>query len=251
MAGWLALFVGIGLSPALAATAQALAADPWKLPALLVALLLLPLVRREREATRGLRLGGLLWIALAVALEILLIGSGRMRWARLSLGLGGFGWLRASRLASRGSAALALFCVPPPSLLSHATSPVLEGCWRGLAAAVLPGIEPGSFPLALHHGDGGLVPVLVGAAAGLYAMRRLGRGGAWAALRGLALGGVTGLVGQALGVVGAAAAAALLGPSAARRLLDLTPALLVLSGIVLWVELRVAALPAPSAEGLG
>ena len=161
--------------------------------------------------------------------------------------------MRATRLASRGSAALALLSVPPPSFLSHATSPVLERCWRGMAAAVLPGIDPTSFPMALHHGDGGLVPALVGAAAGLYAVRRLGRLGTGAALRGLALGGVTGLVSQALGVAGAAAAAPLLGAGAARTLLDLTPALLVLSGIVLWVELRRAAQapPAPSAKGLG
>ncbi len=238
-AGPLALLVAFALSPVCVEIARHLIEEPWKAPVLVIPLALGWLVRdawaAEREvlpatAARARRTG-LLCIGLAVALELLAVGGGLPRWGRPALALAVFGWLRAGALIPTASAALASFLVPFPSVVSRAFGPSLVDGWRGLASAILPGVQRDAFPLELHHGDAGWAVAWAGAGLGAFAARRLGTGPA-AGLAAMALGSLAGFVCQAAGVLLAAAMSAPLGPTPSRALLTVAPSLLLLAVVL-------------------
>ncbi|MCP5055832.1 MAG: hypothetical protein GY937_03800 [bacterium] len=217
---WSGLFVLVALSPSLAETARHLVDEPWKSSALIVPLLLIALARAEGTPGGPLRRRALGWIVLAVGIELFAAGAGLLRWSRLSLGIAGFGWLRATSWTKPATAYLALLAVPLPSLASRLTSPALEQTWSRLAASVLPNVDSRSFPLRLHYGDGGVHLLVLGAALGAYAGLRheesMARCFGLAAIGGLAL-----LLLQPLAVLLAAGLAEIVGPGFARSFLDL------------------------------
>ncbi len=234
---WLGLLVAFALSPSLAETARHLGEEPWKSSALVVPLLLVALARVERQPGAPLRRGALAWIALAVAWELFAAGSGVLRWSRLSLGLAGYGWLRATSLTRPASAALAFLAVPIPSFASLLTSPFLEHTWARLASQVLPGVGPYRFPVDLHHGDGGVHLTVLGTALGLYAGLRFGQ----PPLRRLGLAGV-GALGlvllQPLAVTLAGGIGQMVGAEGGRRFLDFALPWAAGAAVLLSVERR-------------
>lgn len=244
---WLALLVSFALSPTLVETARHLAEEPWKLPAaLLVPLLLVPLVRAERAETTGLaplRGSGVAVMGLAVVLELLALAAGLPAWARLSLPLAAFGWLRAYSLLSLPSAALIFLALPPPTFASRVTSPWLEELWCRGAAALLPGVDAETFPVPIHPGDGGIAMLMLGAALGGWAARRFGRGGATVAIWACVGAGV-GLACQGPGFLVAGVVGARIAPEMARHFLDLGPGLGLATAVVVAVS-RQQPIPAP------
>ncbi|MBW2243286.1 MAG: hypothetical protein JRH01_14965 [Deltaproteobacteria bacterium] len=217
---WSGLFVAIALSPSLVETARHLMAEPWKSSALVVPLLLVALARAEGKPGGPLRRPALGWIVLAVGIELLAAGAGLLRWSRLSLGIAGFGWLRATSWTKPTSAYLAFLAVPLPSFASRLTSPMLERTWSRLAASVLPNVDARNFPLPLHYGDGGLHLLVLGAALGAYAGLRHAE--STARCFGLAaIGALALMLLQPLAVILAAGLAETVGPGFARGFLDL------------------------------
>ena len=169
------LLVGLalvfGLRAALFEWARHLAAEPATAYALVFPLLLLAAGRRV-PATPPDRGAGLLWIAAAMAIELVAVGGDVPRLGRLAIPLGVIGFLRFTGSAALAPAALAFFIVPVPHALA-ALAP-LEEVWRAFAEFLL---GPAGPALRLDAWDSGARLIALFAGLGWYADAR--KGGSW------------------------------------------------------------------------
>jgi hypothetical protein len=237
-------------SPVLSDLARHLAAEPWALYSLVFwALFLRELARRPAELRP--RPWGYALLALALALQLVMLRAGWPRIARPAVGLAALGLALALGHPRPSLALTALLAVPAPSSLVEAWSPGLEravahgASWAlgliGVAADVttVAGrallIRTAEGNMRLEPSDGGLPLAALLGGLGWYAGARLGL----PPTRLLAHGAAHALLAAPLQLAGAVAAiGACAGgaPRAARVLLTFGPALGALA--VVWVLAR-------------
>jgi hypothetical protein len=167
----LGIGLAVGLWPALAEWARHITAEPATAYALVFPLLLLA-AARATPPTPPQRLQGLGWLTAAAVVEVVAIGGGVDRAARLAIPLGIIGFLRFTGAAALAPAALALFIVPVPHTLA-ALAP-LEAVWRAFAEFLL---GPAGSSLELAAWDSGVRLVAIFAGLGWYFDAR--SGGSW------------------------------------------------------------------------
>jgi hypothetical protein len=221
----------LGLWFPLAEWAGHIAAQPAASYALLFPLLL-QAAARATPPTEPAPREGLLWIVLAVLIEVIAFGGGVERLGRFAIPLGVIGYLRFTGSAALAPAALAFFIVPVPQALVS-LSP-LEAVWRSLAESLLGSAGPA---LQLTPWDSGVRLVALFAGLGWYADAR--SGGSWrgAFRRGAQLA-MLGLPVQFAAVIAAVALARMGAPGAARAFLTHGIWIVCALGIVAAIELQ-------------
>jgi len=163
--------LALGLSSALLEWANHIAATPPAAYALVFPLLLL-VAARSTPPTEPDRRAGLIWIAGAMALEVLAVGGGVPRLGRLAIPLGVIGLLRFTGAAALAPAALAFFIVPVPHALAGLAP--LHAVWGAFAEYLLGRAGP---DLRFTSWDSGVRLVALFAGLGWYADAR--SGGTW------------------------------------------------------------------------
>ena len=140
---WLAwVGLGVAFSPILADLAGHLLIAPWPRYAMLFPILFLLAVRDDPGATSARRFG-LALVGVGLAIELLAIMAGAVRFGRVGLGIAAFGLCRAFGHASPRVAALLLFAIPLPAAVMMSVSPALETALLALAAPVVMPVTPG------------------------------------------------------------------------------------------------------------
>jgi len=212
--------------------------------------------RRPRPAV------GWALLAVALALELVLVAGGLTRTARAAVALAGIGLACLQGRPDLRAALLLIGFVPIPTLLVSAASPALERLWAapavellqtlgGSALVTLRGdetlVDLARARLALGPADGGLptAALLVGLA--WYAGCRRGWSLASTVARALPCAALAVPL-QILSIAIAARVAAAGGP--ARALLDVLPWLAAAAAGLAWIHRRGAPATPPPAEGL-
>jgi hypothetical protein len=219
----------VAFSPVLVNLASHLAAESWARYSLIFPPLLVWCALREREPPRASR-DGFLWLALAIPLELLAVGSTMTTLARPGVPLAVIGTCRALGLTSGATALLALWMIPLPKFVSAFASPELETVLlrvAGAAVGLLGGevsIEPSRAfaaggELKVAHCDGGLPLAALLSGLGWYASLRAGAG-LRACVRGAVTWGLLAFPLQALAVLLAVGMLVLGGPEVGRQLLS-------------------------------
>lgn len=223
---WLALGTAVALSPSILGTVQHVAREPWKAASFCALAILVAAVRTERNPRGPFAARQALWVLAAVGFQLVASATSWDAGHRVALALGVIGFLRTSGLASLGTSLWILPAIPAPTGLARLTSPALENALGQVASLAWPADQA---PLALHHGDGGLVPMILGGAFGLALAWRARLG--WPrTLAGAACGVAAGLLTQLGGLMVAGALQPSSGAALARTVLDLGPGL-VMGGI--------------------
>lgn len=224
MEGLLWLLLLAALAPVWLDWGQHLISEPGARYAALFLPLTALLAWRERTV-RSRNAAALWWVAAALALSVLAVGSGLTRFARLCLPLAILGMARWRGWPRAEVALMTLWWVPIPSFLMKASGKVL---------AALP---LGSLPLEPMDAGLPLVALLSGLAywAALWSGQSLMH-----ALRAALLGGLIALPLQAVVLVVALGSAALIPAATVRVGLDLLPAVATLAT---WVAVAIVRNP--------
>src|SRR5262245_30971925 len=138
----LAAALVLALAPVFEEIARHVAMNPWTSYVLgMVPFCVLAFARAERTAPRR---DGLLWIAAALALELLGLLAGPAQIGRLGVPLAAIGLARLLGRPALPGALLACWLVPIPNALLRAASPELERFFLDVAArlAGLLGADP-------------------------------------------------------------------------------------------------------------
>jgi hypothetical protein len=183
----------LALAPVFEEIGRHVAINPWTTYVIgMVPLCVLAFARAERTAPQR---SGLLWIAAALALEMLGLLAGPAQIGRLGVPLAAIGLARLLGRPALPGALLAGWLIPVPNAVLRLVSPELETLFLDVAArlASLAGADPvvsgvrvtvGDVEMRVFRGDGGLPLAIALAGAGWYAAVRRGAG-----LRGALAGG--------------------------------------------------------------
>lgn len=224
---WVAL--GIAFSASWVELVRHWMEEPWARPSVLFLALFLAAAARDRGPRNRRRGGG--WLVLGgLGLSLISFGVGLGRLGRPGIPLGIIGMARVLGRPSLATSMLALWVIPPPSLLSEALSPGLEGGLAWLAAGAgealgLPAVssshtlEIAGSTVEIRPTDGGIPLAIYFAGLGWWSAVRAG-GGVRDALRAAARIVPLGFVAQALVLCLAFALLAGRAPTAARTVLD-------------------------------
>ncbi len=193
-AGWqLAIWIGllVAFSPVLLDLSAHVQEHPWARTSLIFPWLLWVAARRTHSQPDGptpATAGRMDWtlVFLGLAIELVAIAGGSLRFGRVGLALAAYGLCRAFYSLRPEVAALLVWVLPIPRTLIDFVSPGLETIWGQVVAAVVPGVSLQTFDrfpvlastsahLPLSAIDGGIA--LAYGLAGLGWFRMVSRGG--------------------------------------------------------------------------
>jgi hypothetical protein len=228
----LAAALGVALVPVFEEIGRHLVANPWAAYVLgMLPLCALAYARAERSGRT--HRDGAIWVAAALAFELVGLLAGPAQIGRIAVPLAAIGFARLRGRPAWAGALLALWLVPIPNLLLRIPSPGLESLLLHLAAlgAALFGASPavhgvevavGDTGLRVLRGDGGVTLAVALAGAGWYVAVRRGAGLA-GAFAGAARFAVAAPFLQLATLTGVVAALPWLGSALAREILTFAP----------------------------